>query len=194
MLNVPASDAAQWNPASWTMEAMVKLERTGLPSANVKQGLIFGKAGNGSPTDTTRHPRSSWLLSYNDTGHLVLEWTERPTAGYSDYAAGSAYAKKATTATPHLQDLAWHHVALSYCAAEKTFVLYVDGAAVLTQPLLGTEETNALYDGPYAYFFCRFPTTGGFEGWMDEVRFTSRALAPTDFERYAPTGLALIFR
>lgn len=194
MLNVPASDAAQRNPASWTMEAMVKLERTGLPSANVKQGLIFGKAGNGSPTDDTRHPRSSWLLSYNDTGHLVLEWTERPTAGYSDYAAGSAYAKKATTATTHLQDLAWHHVALSYCAAEKTFVLYVDGAAVLTQPLLGTEETNALYDGPYAYFFCRFPATGGFEGWMDEVRFTSRALAPTDFERYAPTGLALIFR
>ncbi|MGN0853195.1 MAG: LamG-like jellyroll fold domain-containing protein [Kiritimatiellia bacterium] len=176
MLNVPARTDDRSNPSSWTMEAFVKLERAGLPQAQVKQGLIFGKAGNATPLDNTKWPRSAWLLSYNGTGNLVLEWTERPHDDYADYAAGSSYFKKVTTPTAFLQDLKWHHVALSYDAAEKRFALHVDGACVLVQPLQGTEDSNALYDGPFAYYFCRFPTTGGFEGWMDEIRFSSKVL------------------
>ena len=194
MLNVPAEVSPAKNPSSWTMEAMVKLERTGLPQATVKQALIFGKAGNGSPNNKSIFPRSSWLLSYNNVGELVLEWTEKPTMDYSDYTSSSSLYKKTRTTATWLQDLKWHHVALSYSAEAKTFILYVDGQIALEQPLLGTEETNALYDGPYAYFFCRFPTTGGFEGWMDEIRFTSRVLEPAEFEQYSPTGMFLIFR
>ena len=113
---------------------------------------------------------------------------------YSDYTSSSSLYKKTRTTATWLQDLKWHHVALSYSAEAKTFILYVDGQIALEQPLLGTEDTNALYDGPYAYFFCRFPTTGGFEGWMDEIRFTSRVLEPAEFEQYSPTGMFLIFR
>ena len=194
MLTVPAQTPPDKNPASWTMEAMVKLERTGLPQSKVKRGLIFGKAGNRNPTNNANNPSSSWLLSYDNGGSLVLEWTEKPTADYADYSAGSSFYKKVSTAETYLQDLKWHHVALSYSAVAKRFLLYVDGTIALEQPLLGTGETNTLYDGPYAYFFCRFPTTSGFEGWMDEIRFTSRVLDPADFEQYVPTGTFLIFR
>ena len=199
MLKVPYRTAgfipARMNPASWTMEAFVKLEKYNLPDSEVKKALIFGKAGNTAPRDSSPvwYPRASWLLSYTSEGRLLLEWTERPTADFTGYSAGSTdYYKSVETAVTSLTDLRWHHVALSYDASAKQFVLYVDRSVVLTQPLLNAGESNALFDGNFAYYFGRFPTTGGFEGWMDEVRFSSKVLLPEEFEQFEPRGV-LIF-
>lgn len=201
VFNVPirASGFCQssMNPASWTMEAFVKLEKYNLPHAISKTGLIFGKAGNTVPTGNNPvwYPRYSWLLSYTSEGRLRLEWTERPTPGFSSYEASSTdYYKRVDTGVSSLTDLKWHHVALSYDASAKRFVLYVDGGVVLTQPLLNAGDTNALFDGNFAYYFGRFPTTGGFEGWMDEIRFSSKVLQPEEFEQFSATGSSIIFR
>lgn len=197
MLTYPLSrDDPKRNPASWTMESFVKLEATGLSVAAVKKGLIFGKAGNTAPTSTSPiwYPRSAWLLTYTSAGKLCLEWTERPTADYTDYRQTSDYYKSCETKDAFLNDLKWHHVALSYSAQQKTFKLYVDQNLVMTQALLGSAETNALFDGGYPYCFGRFPTTGGFEGWMDEIRLTGRVLEPAEFESFTLPGMILIFR
>lgn len=196
-LCLPGQSAAKYNPASWTMEAFVKLEEIGLPVSNVKTGLIFGKAGNTAPTSNNPiwYPRSAWTLVYQADGTLKLDWTERPTPDFTAYGSGTTeYYKSATTEEAYLNDTRWHHVALSYDATAKQFKLYVDYKLAMTQGLKNAEEENALFDGPYGYFFCRFPTTGGFEGWMDEIRFSSKALEPSEFERFESRGMLLIYR
>lgn len=197
MLYFPGHSAAKYNPASWTMEAFVKLEVTGLPVSNVKTGLIFGKAGNTAPTSNNPiwYPRSAWTLVYQADGTLKLDWTERPTPDFTAYGSGTTeYYKSATTEEAYLNDTRWHHVALSYDATAKQFKLYVDYKPVMTQGLKNTGEENALFDGPYGYYFCRFPTTGGFEGYMDEIRFSSKTLDPSEFERFEARGMLLIYR
>ena len=187
------------NPSSWTMEAFVKLEKYNLPNSPnaTKKALIFGKAGNTDPNGSNPvwYPRSSWLLSYTSEGRLQLEWTERPSSDFSGYTSGTTdYYKSSTTAVTKLTDLKWHHIALSYNASAKQFVLYLDRSVVLTQPLLNAEETNQLFDGDFAYCFGRFPTTSGFEGWMDEIRFSSKVLQPEEFEHFETRGLVISFR
>ena len=191
------ADREHMNPASWTMEAFVKLEKYNLPNSpsSTKKALIFGKAGNTAPANNSPvwYPRSSWMVSYTSEGRLQLEWTERPTADFTEYGEGTTdYYKSATTAVTKLTDLMWHHVALSYDASAKQFVLYVDRSVVLTQSLLNADESNALFDGNFPYCFGRFPTTAGFEGWMDEIRFSSKVLLPEEFEQFEPRGV-LIF-
>ncbi|MGN0847324.1 MAG: LamG-like jellyroll fold domain-containing protein [Kiritimatiellia bacterium] len=190
ILTVPASTAAAHNPASWTMEAQVKLERVGAPEAAYKSGHIFGKSDNAG----ARSGKWSWALACTSAGTLLLRWTERPTDDFTDYEDKSPYYKEVRTEGTYLQDLAWHHVALSYSATAKMFTLYVDGEVVLEQPLLGEEPTTTLFDGPYAYCFGRSTAAGGFEGWMDNIRFTSRVLTPEEFERYTPTSFLLIIK
>ena len=184
------------NPTSWTMESFVKLEKYDLPNApsTTKRALIFGKAGNTEPTrnNPVWYPRSSWLLSYTSEGKLRLDWTERPTPDFTAYdETTTSYYKSVETGVTRLADLKWHHVALSYDASAKQFVIYVDRSMVLTQPLLDSGESNALFDGNYPYYFGRFPTTAGFEGWMDEVRFSSKVLQPEEFERFPSQGMLL---
>jgi len=193
------ADREHMNPASWTMEAFVKLEKYNLPNSPdaTKKALIFGKAGNTAPANNNPvwYPRSSWMVSYTSEGRLQLEWTERPTADFTEYGEGTTdYYKSATTAVTSLTDLRWHHVALSYDASARQFILYVDRSVVLTQPLLNADESNALFDGNYPYCFGRFPTTSGFEGWMDEIRFSSKVLQPEEFEQFETRGLVISFR
>ena len=190
------ADREHMNPSSWTMEAFVKLERYNLPNAAEKKALIFGKAGNTAPESSNPvwYPRFAWLLSYTSEGRLRLDWTERPEPDTVYSSDSTSYYKNTTTDVTKLTDLRWHHVALSYDASAKRFVLYVDGSVVLTQPLLNESESNELFDGNYPYCFGRFSTTGGFEGWMDEIRFSSRVLQPEEFERFEPKGMTILLR
>ena len=199
-LRFPRQTQYKFNPKSWTMEGFFKLEATGLAGASVKSGLLFGKAGNTDPFSKEKiwWPRSSWLLTYNKDGALTLEWTERPSADYQSYGEDTPDVyRQVTTANSYLNDRRWHHVALSYDSDCRQFKLYVDYELVLTQPLIGTpatQNTVSLYDGAFSYYFCRFVTTGGYEGFMDEIRFSSEVLAPKDFEHYVKQGLIMVVR
>ena len=190
-MNFPASALAACNPTNWTMEAMVRAEY--LPDflgSDAKYGaLIFGKFGNSSaPHSTpTQFPRYSWMLSLMPSGHLKILWAVDDGNAHTD--SSSNYGGR-TTAEALLADRRWHHIALTYDADARRFALYVDYVKVL-EPALD----YPLHDGPFPYFFSRIDIASGFEGWMDEIRFTGRVLVPSQFETFCPlSGMAILFR
>ena len=75
-------------------------------------------------------------------------------------------------------------------AARVPTILYVDYSPVLTQATSGLE----LFDSTHDYFFSRIDASCGFEGWMDEIRFSSTALQPESFVTLKPLGMFMIFR
>lgn len=87
--------------------------------------------------------------------------------------SGSAWSSTALSSnTNELALSAWHHLALVYTSATTTFVVYVDGAAVLSTSSLGASPSLAgialgcsYGDGFYT----------GFRGYMSELRVSSTA-------------------
>lgn len=191
-MTMPASSIPLCNPSNWTMEAMVRLEY--LPDfLNVETeqtgALIFGKFGNDSrPHSTpTVYPRYAWMLSVLPNGRLKVRYALDDGNVHTDSSAnyGAVTADRAP-----LADMTWHHVALTYDSAARKFVLYVDYEQALEQSL-----DYPLVDGPFPYFFSRIDISFGFEGWMDEIRFTGRVLAPQEFVHVVRTsGVYIIFR
>lgn len=175
------------NPASWTMEAFVRPEYDGQDNA-----LLFAKAAVADQHASPRpYPEYCWLLSRDYDGRLNLKWTEQAEDESYEYTAGSTdYYKSVKTADAVLKEHRWHHVALSYDRPTKTFRLYVNRRLVLEQATGGRE----LFDSTHDYFFSRICASTGFEGWMDEIRFSGAALAPADFESLGKVGLVIICR
>lgn len=138
----------------------------------------------------TRYPQYCWMLTMLPNGKLKLFWTQ---ADSETYTKESASYKNATTASACFTDDGWHHVALSYDKPTRTFAVYMDYELVLTQ-VVGGEERYELYDGPFGYYFSRMELTDGFEGWMDEIRFSSVVRAPESFVRFASIGSRMILR
>lgn len=200
-LAVLGTDGVVRNPSSWTMEAFVKVEYSPKPAdpngwndySSSHGALLFGKYGNANPHSNPKTwPQYCWMLSRKPNGHLEVSWTETLTEGDYPTAEGisaSCY-KRAETSVDYLGDKKWHHVALSYDKSTSTFKLYVDYKLVMTKEV---GETG-LYDGPYGYYFSRIEATSGFEGWMDEIRYSSVALQPEQFEHFDVMSLLLMFR
>ena len=131
------------------------------------------------------------MLSRKPNGHLEVSWTETLAEGdYPTQEGASSCYKRVETTVDYLADKKWHHVALSYDKSTSTFRLYVDYKSVLTQ----TVGATGLFDGPFGYYFSRIEATSGFEGWMDEIRYSSVALQPEQFEHFDVTSLLLMFR
>ena len=189
-MNFPASPAPYRNPESWTMEAMVKVQyEPTFINESATGALLFGKYGNSAVhANPTTYPAYCWMLTRLPSGKLKICWTIDDGEAYT---ANSPNRGSATTADAYLSDKAWHHVALTYDKPTRTFSLYVDYQSVLTAPIGETD----LYDGPYGYYFSRMQPSSGFEGWMDEIRFTGKVLSPSRFVRLDPiSGLTIIFR
>ena len=186
-LCVPGSTYAAQNPESWTMEAFVRPEYDSLDNA-----LLFGKAAvanqHASPAP---YPECCWMLMRNKDGKLKLRWTEQATDPNYEYtSASTAYYKSVTTATAVMDRHRWYHVALTYDKPTKTFKLYVNYTLVLTQATSGLE----LFDSTRDYFFSRIAASYGFEGWMDEIRFSNAALQPESFVTIESPGMFMLFR
>ncbi len=186
-LRQPRATFAGQNPTNWTMEAYVKVrDQQSLWNTSGTGILIFGKAGNISPQQTSPerlYPRYCWWLEQKSTGELKLVWREVN----GDEQGLEA---NAVTAASYLGDDTWHHIALTYDAALKTFKLYVDATLVLTQTL-----DDPLWDGPYEYDFARGLDIYGFEGYMDEIRFSNVVREPSDFVSLLPSsGLLIMLR
>ena len=92
-----------------------------------------------------------------------------------------------------LGDGKWHHFAVTYAAAAREAVAYLDYAekarlTLETDMRLSTNET-------FRYDFGRNLGSSGFTGWMDDIRI-SRCVRPvSEFLRKGPPhGLIMIFR
>ena len=186
-LCVPGVDNASQNPESWTMEAFVRPEYDSQNNA-----LLFGKAAVANQHDSPApYPQYCWMLTRNTDGKLKLSWTEQATDPSYEYtSASTAYYKSVTTASAVMAQHRWHHVALTYDKPTKTFKLYIDRSLVLTQATSGLE----LFDSTHDYFFSRIAASNGFEGWMDEIRFSNIALQPEAFVNLEPHGMFMFFR
>ena len=186
-LCVPGSAYAAQNPESWTMEAFVRPEYDSLDNA-----LLFAKAALANQhADPKPYPQYCWMLTRNKDGKLKLSWTEQAADSSYEYtSASTAYYKSATTATAVMDRHRWYHVALTYDKPTKTFKLYVNYSPVLTQATSGLE----LFDSTHDYFFSRIDASNGFEGWMDEIRFSNAALQPETFVTLEPLGMFMLFR
>lgn len=184
-LRQPRTTFEAQNPSNWTMEAYVKVRdqqsRWNTGSTGV---LIFGKTGNISPQQSPAlYPRYCWWLAQQYTGQLKLAWREVN-------GDEQGLEKNAVTAVSYLGDDTWHHLALTYDAALKTFKLYVDATLVLTQTL-----DYPLWDGPYEYDFARGLDIFGFEGYMDEIRFSNVVREPSGFVSLLPSyGFMIMLR
>ncbi len=188
-LCLAGSENPALNPPSWTMEAFVRAEYPTCGQDGVG-ALLFGKYTTAGHKNDW-YPQYCWMLTRLHPqlgGTLRLAWTE---AKDGDYAKGdSDYYKSCTTDADYLADGAWHHVALSYDQPNRTFTLYVDYQSVLT----ATVGERGLLDLPYGYYFSRMQCTRGFEGWMDEIRFTNGALTPDEFETLDKSGFTITIR
>lgn len=184
-----ASDVRQ-SPPSWTMEAFVRAEYD-QTMGDGNGALLFGKSATDEfKTSGQDYPRYCWMLTRtkaSDGSKLRLSWTE--VAENGTYTADSE--KKVETDANCLGDRKWHHVALSYDRPSRIFTLYVDYQSVLTQTV---GETGLLDNLRGSYYFSRLACSAGFEGWMDEIRFTNEALKPEAFETLDQAGFAVIFR
>ena len=183
----PASSLTANNPTNWTMEAFVK-RKYDQSFGHSYGALIFGKYGNATPhASTQKYPKFCWMLTRNQDGRLKVWWTLDDGQPYDVSAANSG---SALTEDAYLGDGKWHHVALSYDKPTRTFTLRVDYLVVLTQTL-----DHDLYDGPFVYNFSRTECTAGFEGWMDEIRFSRVVRDSAELIRMTPlSGLTIIFR
>ena len=188
-LCLAGSDNPAFNPPSWTMEAFVRVEYPTWGREAVGS-LLFGKyTANGHKNG--HFPQYCWMLTRTraDKGSkLRLAWTEVKDGEYA--STDTDYFKSAETDVDYLGDGRWHHVALSYNQTMRTFTLYVDYQSVLT----ATVSERGLLDLPYGYYFSRLQCTSGFEGWMDEIRFTTGALKPETFETLDKAGLTISIR
>jgi hypothetical protein len=179
-MNLPGSSLAVRNPCSWTMEAFVKVEY------ERDNALIFGKHGQlmAHATSPASYPQICWMLTTGKNGIMKVSWT---LAGLDSYSANTVMS--ASTSEGTLVPNQWHHVALTYDSQIKKFGLYVDYRKVLEPDVDGE-----LLDVPSAYYFSRIECSNAFEGWMDEIRFSSVARTPESFVHLAPIGLRLILR
>ncbi len=189
-LCVAGASSPSMNPPSWTMEAFVRAEYPTFGGEAVG-ALLFGKyTANGHQNG--HYPQYCWMLTrtHADKGSkLRLAWTEVKEDG--TYASTDTdYFKSAETEVDYLGDKKGHHVALSYDQQTRVFTLYVDYKSVLTAEV----SERGLLDLPYGYYFSRLQCTSGFEGWMDEIRFTNGALKPEAFVTLDKAGFLFTIR
>lgn len=176
------------HPSSWTMEAFVKVEYDQDWRLNGVGSLLFGKYTYGWHTNNA-YPQFCWMLTRRNNGRLRLSWTEVTETGEYSQENAESFERYVETSEDCLGK-EWHHVALSYDKPTRAFRLYVDYNVVMTASV----GERGLLDRPYGYYFSRMSPTDGFEGWMDEIRFSWGALAPEDFVRFAPVGGMVIIR
>ena len=154
------------------MEAFVKARKPSISNPN--GALIFGKCGNADPHNlhinqgkSSLQPRFCWLLTRLPNGNLKILSTELD---------GSEKGKISGYEVPDsklLDDGGWHHLALTYDHVTRSFSLFADYRKIGERQLV-----YDLFDGPFEYEFSRNSETSGFEGWLDEIRFSSRVRQP----------------
>lgn len=161
--------------ASFTIEGFIKVEDF------VNFAAIFTK----NRTDANG---STWMIDTDNAGHLRARFDSQP-IGSGNGTTGFNQSFVGTSAL--INDGLWHHIALTYDGSTRAANLYVDYVRVAG----GTVINPLVYDNSAL----RFGASGGgrgFDGYMDEVRLSDTALAPTEFLHAVPepsvAGLAMV--
>ena len=121
---------------------------------------------------------STWMIDTDNAGHLRARFDSQP-LGSGNGTTGFNQSFIGTSAL--INDGLWHHIALTYDGPTRAANLYVDYARVAG----GTVINPLVYDNSAL----RFGSSGGgrgFDGYMDEVRLSDTALAPTEFLSAVP--------
>lgn len=125
---------------------------------NNAEGLVFYQLDN-SKSETQAE----------FTGYVYL-WKDAEHTGYSTYYATPLFVPINT----------WFHYALTYDDETKTLKIYKDRklhlAKTFTEP-----NVPAFYGSTWVQLGCGFNCNAGFEGKLDEVRISRRALEPSEF-------------
>lgn len=193
------------NPKNWTMEGFFKMEYTdetiSMPSGGSQTWnypwSFFGKAGcpTAHASGNKKTPQISWGLTVSPTVRSwCLTWTEDD--GKVDPASeatgtGGVSHSKTFEGTAEVLDKRWHHIAVTYDADKGQFELFVDH---LSKGTATTGTNGPLWDGPYDFCFGR--GVGGqtnLEGWMDEIRFSNKVLAPAEMVHLESDSGLIIF-
>jgi len=101
------------------------------------------------------------------------------------YVSNTDGAAHYDAASENADDGKWHHVAVVVDASERSMSFYFDYALAKTRtgtlPTIGTGSS---------FFFAAKDTGNGqwFDGWMDDIRVTRRALTPNEFLTTHPVG------
>lgn len=127
-------------------------------------GLIRQMQGDKDETATT------WQIGMRDSGALVFSSSTEVSGTYNHYSFGSVY-----------DDGLWHHVAAVYLASTPKVRLYFDGRLVAEHDL-----PRRLSEGDASVNMLIGRRAGGFDGLIDEVRITGRALDPDEFLTMPP--------
>lgn len=122
-------------------------------------------------------------LMFCQTGSLYFQLTFNDSAKmlavcYNTASGTSTYASAAVGTEHAYDDGLWHHVALVHNRTARTLKVFVDHAEKLSKDnmLVDATVTGDLYFGGRANRNMRF-----LNGWIDEFRFTKRALDESEF-------------
>jgi hypothetical protein len=173
VLQTSMSQSASAHPASWTMEGFIKAR---IHNTTYHSSLIFGKGAKDNDF--------CWKLAVSG-GYTGF------TFRYYVVDENLANQSRSFNFSKNIKDDKWHHVAVSYDAGTKTFNVYFDYELAATQ----TDVLPLFEQKEYYYRAGRYCNEHGFTGWMDEIRFSNRVLAPDEFIRLMPVeGLTVILR
>lgn len=145
----------------FTIEAFIKIGRL------ISYPTLIAKSRDAS--------NPTWLLDTNSNATLRARIDSQALSDPQEYKYGW---NQGLGTSLRLDDGQWHHVAATYLDATQQLTLFVDyaqqGQTTTMNPIVYTDGPLLIGQGG-----------GGraFDGWIDEVRYTSGVLAPDGFLR-----------
>ena len=184
-LRVPASSMVPVVSGSFTFETFFRFADKASWDAHRGSGSSLCSLAY-RPSDAVPNRAFDWWCGLKGFGNGAL----RAVVSTAPTTAGDVAIETATS-VPF--DGKWHHYAFVYDEENLTITQFLDyresGTATLPAPILRTGAAN----GDYLYIGKGAGTP--FEGLLDEVRYSSVALAPSEFLTLTdPIGLMLIVR
>ena len=126
-------------------------------------------------TETAQGPRTVYTLGTWPVAGVVLNNTSegRVCCTWND---GKSWRRTYSTETT-ANDGNWHHVATVCDAAKKRMRFYYDGKLTA----VSNDVNNVIQTGSSLFVGSNTSGANGFDGWIDDVRVTMRALKPGEF-------------
>lgn len=169
-------------PESFTLEMFVRRD---VESARWLLNCLF--AGFGASGVSAMGDSTDWYLAFS---------ASNPHSLWFNYHKLDGTAASAVDTGINFEDGKWHHFAISYEATSKTVRFYLDyelqKESVLEDGLQRTTGSTT-----WRHCFGRGFNASGFNGWMDDIRLSSKARQPGEFIRkddLKKSGLMILIR